>query len=187
MKISKTFTRKFTRNLVSQVNIAMEPLPNHLATNALNGEVLACVTHRTEHLHLLISGNPHETIQFYNIHSFQFPMVLGQPWLKRPNPHIDWSAGKVVSWSSLCYSSCLQSALALVKRTAPSPSPEPPDLSSIPSTYHNLGEVFNKQRALSLPLHRSYDCAINLIPGAPPPSSFQLVSPRKINHGEIHL
>ena len=31
--------------------------------------------------------------------------------------------------------------------------------------------VFNKERALSLPPHRPYDCAIDLLPGAPLPSS----------------
>ena len=35
-----------------------------------------------------------------------------------------------------------------------------------PSCYHHLKEVFNKTKALSLPPHRLYDCAIDLIPGS---------------------
>ncbi len=54
----------------------------------------------------------------------------------------------------------------------PNPSQfSPPDLSSVPREYHDLGEVFSKDRALSLPPHRPYDCAIDLVPGAPLPSS----------------
>ena len=42
----------------------------------------------------------------------------------------------------------------------------PPDLSDPPSVYHDLAPVFSKDRALSLPPHYPYDCAIDLLPGA---------------------
>ena len=48
----------------------------------------------------------------------------------------------------------------------PTADPNYPDLSSVPSCYHHLKEVFNKTKALSLPPHRPYDCAIELIPGS---------------------
>ena len=48
---------------------------------------------------------------------------------------------------------------------------EPPDLYLVPPIYHDLGEVFSKCCALALPPHRPYDCAIDLLPGAPLPSS----------------
>ncbi|XP_034077337.1 uncharacterized protein LOC117549482 [Gymnodraco acuticeps] len=44
-----------------------------------------------------------------------------------------------------------------------------PDLPNVPSCYHNLREVFSKTRASTLPPHRPYDCAIDLLPGAPIP------------------
>ena len=50
-------------------------------------------------------------------------------------------------------------------------SPEPLDLSPVPPDNHDLAEVFSKTRALSLPPHRPYDCAIDLIPGSTLPSS----------------
>lgn len=43
-----------------------------------------------------------------------------------------------------------------------------PDLSGVPECYLELKEVFNKTKATSLPPHRSYDCAIDLLPGASP-------------------
>lgn len=56
--------------------------------------------------------------------------------------------------------------LSLFRLASPDPPPEPPDLSSIPAEYHDLEEVFNNAKALSLPPHRPYDYAIHLVPGA---------------------
>ncbi|KAG5263850.1 hypothetical protein AALO_G00269340, partial [Alosa alosa] len=44
-----------------------------------------------------------------------------------------------------------------------------PDISNVPECYHGLREVFNKTKATSLPPHRPYDCAIDLLPGTAPP------------------
>ena len=154
----------------SQVGIALEQLPSPLDANALDGQHLARITHRTKPLELIVLGNHHETIQFFVIPSPQTPLVLGHPWLKRHNPQFDWSAGKVVRWSTYCHSTCLQSALSPAEGGVPS-SKEPPNLTLVPPEYHDLGEVFSKMHALSLPPHRPYDCAIKLLPGAPLPSS----------------
>lgn len=47
----------------------------------------------------------------------------------------------------------------------------PPELSSVPEVYHELGEAFSKQHTLSLPPHCPYDCRMDLLPGAWLPSS----------------
>ncbi|XDV13693.1 hypothetical protein PO909_002052 [Leuciscus waleckii] len=39
------------------------------------------------------------------------------------------------------------------------------NLSNVPAEYLDLKEVFSKSRAASLPPHRPYDCAIDLMPG----------------------
>ena len=49
--------------------------------------------------------------------------------------------------------------------------PEPPDLPSVPPEYHDLAPVFSKHHTLSLPPHQLYNCATDLQPGAPLPSS----------------
>ncbi|KAI3377400.1 hypothetical protein L3Q82_008590 [Scortum barcoo] len=46
-----------------------------------------------------------------------------------------------------------------------------PDLSKVPPCYYDLKEVFNKTKATSLPPHREWDCAIELLPGAPIPKA----------------
>ena len=50
----------------------------------------------------------------------------------------------------------------------PGPTPGPPLHQREP---HGLDPVFSKQRGLSLPPHRPYDCAIDLLPGSPYPGS----------------
>lgn len=37
------------------------------------------------------------------------------------------------------------------------------DLSNVPAEYLHLKEVFSKSQAASLPPHRPYDCAIELL------------------------
>jgi len=46
---------------------------------------------------------------------------------------------------------------------------ETPDLSNIPSKYHEFADVFSKIKAKILPPHRPYDLKINLEEGAQPP------------------
>ncbi|KAG1974134.1 retrotransposable element [Pimephales promelas] len=46
---------------------------------------------------------------------------------------------------------------------------EPGDLAGVPREYHDLRAVFSRSRATSLPPHRLYDCAIDLLPGTTPP------------------
>ena len=73
--------------------------------------------------------------------------------------------GKVTSWSIECHANCLRTACSHAVPSRVSES-APPDLSLVPETYHELGEVFSKQKAQSLPPHRPYDCTIKLFPGA---------------------
>ncbi|XP_056144376.1 uncharacterized protein zgc:153292 [Lampris incognitus] len=64
----------------------------------------------------------------------------------------------------------------------PSLDPEFPDLSRVPVCYHDLKEVFSKARAISLPLHQAYDCAIDLLPGTSPPKDISIFSPDEQTH-----
>lgn len=136
------------------------------AVQDLNGRALACATHHTTSLTLLVSGNHQEQIQFFLIPSSLSPAVLGSPRLANHNSQIDWTLGTITMWSSCC----LRSALPPVPLDLTSPSAAV-DPTVLPQVYHALGEVFSKQWAFSLPPHHLYDCAINLLPGAPLTSS----------------
>lgn len=74
-----------------------------------------------------------------------------------------------MNWSLHCHSHCLQFTIP-ASITLPAAAPEDIDLSFVASEYHGLLQVFSKDRVLSLPLHRPYDCAIDLLPGAPLPT-----------------
>lgn len=93
-------------------------------------------------------------------------MALGLPWLRTHNPSVDWITREVLFTSDYCRSRCF---CATPPPTLAAPvlvSPDHSDCANIPSCYHDLKEVFNKTKACSLPPHRSYDCAIDLLPGA---------------------
>ncbi|KAI3355849.1 hypothetical protein L3Q82_004229 [Scortum barcoo] len=137
-----------------------------ISASLLDGHLLGTVTHQTEPIHMLLSGNHHETIQFHILHSPRLPLILGYPWLQRHNPHVDWLTGAILGWGSSCHQVCLRQAVV------PQPShcsSTPPDLKGVPSEYLDFREVFNKAKATSLPPHRPYDCAIDLQPGTTPP------------------
>lgn len=156
--------------LVSQLGLTTEKLKEPLEASTLDGRLLARVTTRTCPVQLQLSGNHFEEISFFVIDSPFIPLVLGHSWLTKHNPHIDWISAKVHNWSSACLASCLRSALPS-SVTRQKPEPDRPDLSLIPVEYHEISEVFCKQQALSLPPHRPYDCAIDLLPGSTFPRS----------------
>lgn len=95
------------------------------------------------------------------------PNVLGHPWLTKHNPRVVWGSNTVTLWSESCHESCLVSACAVVPVSVF--QKENRVLPNVPVEYLDLKEVFSKSRAASLPLHRPYDCAIDLVSGKSPP------------------
>ncbi|XP_077103054.1 uncharacterized protein LOC143754001 [Siphateles boraxobius] len=134
-----------------------------MPVHALNGQRLPTISLATEDITLITSGNHTETISFYILDTPLAPIVLGHPWLTRHNPKVDWQLKSVSAWSSYCHKSCLVSACPSV--SVPVFQEKAVDLSNVPTEYLDLKEVFSKSRAASLPPHRPYDCAIELLPG----------------------
>lgn len=77
-----------------------------------------------------------------------------------------------MNWAGGCENKCCKPCESNVKTVFnvvsvnADPSTEPPNLSSVLSCYHDLGEVSSKSKATSLPPHRPYDYPIDLIPQA---------------------
>ena len=130
---------------------------------------------------ILISGNHQEELVLLVMRSPRVPLVLGRPWMRKHNPQVDWSQGLITGWSPDCHTTSLQSAAQPFSSTQPTTT-APPDLSSIPAEYHDLGEVFSRSCATSLPPHHSYDYAIDLLSGISPPRGrlFSLSAPERI-------
>ncbi|TWW62375.1 hypothetical protein D4764_04G0010220 [Takifugu flavidus] len=79
------------KELSIQLGMDRVPLPHSVPASALDGHLLGTVTHQTTPIHMLLSGNHHETIQFHVLKSPHLPFILGYPWLRRHNPNIDWA------------------------------------------------------------------------------------------------
>ncbi len=154
-------------SLAQLLHIPLVPLRHKISVSALNGQSLPPISLSTVPITLVTSGNHSETITFLVTHSPLAPVVLGHPWLTQHNPRVDWGHNTVSEWSRACYASCLVSAGFSVCDSVL--QEEMGNLSNVPEEYLDLKEVFSKSRAASLPPHRPYDCAIDLVPGMSPP------------------
>lgn len=143
--------------------IPLEELECPLRANALDGSPLTNITHRTCPI-------PLHKICLYIYPMPQTPLVLGHPWLRDHNPQIDWAGNRILGWSPTCLSSCLKSAIPRQVSSNRIPSIIA-NLNLVPTEYGDLSDVFSKERAVSLPPHRPYDCAIELLLCATLPSS----------------
>ncbi len=155
------------RTLAHWLNIPTTSLRHKIPVSSLNGQPLSDITHSTIPVTLITSGNHTETVEFFITDSPMAPVVLGHPWLTRHNPRVNWDQSSVSAWSEECYASCLVSACSPV--SCVSLQDEAVNLSNMPKEYLDLREVFSKSRAASLPPHRLYDCAIELVLGMSPP------------------
>uniref|UniRef100_A0AAQ6IR55 Gypsy retrotransposon integrase-like protein 1 n=1 Tax=Anabas testudineus TaxID=64144 RepID=A0AAQ6IR55_ANATE len=169
------------QQLAANLGLQLHPLPQPMQVKALDGHIIHPCSALTDPVHLSID-NHFEVLQFHIIHSPSLPLVLGASWLRRHNPHIDWSSGRVFGWGPGCSTTCLQAAHPVSTPQVSDQVEEFPDLSSVPSVYLDLKQVFNKVRATSLPPHRPYDCAIDLLPGTSPPRGrlYSLSAPERV-------
>lgn len=77
--------------LAHKLSLKTERLPQPIEAGSVNGSPFFRITHKTEKI--LVSINDRETNMSF--HVFSAPM-LGLPWLKEHNPHIDWHTGQVL-------------------------------------------------------------------------------------------
>ncbi len=165
--------------LARKLKVPVFVLKNTISVIALSGQSLSPVTHTTGLIRLVTSGNHTEDIHFFLTNSPSVPVVLGHPWLTVHKPHINWGHDYVLAWSDKCHTSCLLSACPSLSCSVF--QDEHGDLSNVPSEYLDLKGVFSKSQAASLPPHRPYDCAIDLLPGTSPPKGrlYSLSTPER--------
>lgn len=137
----------------------------------------------TPELRLRISCMHEETLAHLVLEEAKVDIVLGHPWLAQHQPTICWSNGQIQQWSNSCISSCLH--------VLPTPTPKPVLLGSmniespptctevdLPAEYRDYNDVFSKTAATLLPPHRSWDCAIDLLPDTKMPKG--LIYPQSV-------
>lgn len=182
------------KELALKLNLTLILLSSPVKANALDGRLLFTVTHCTElAVKMCINDNHVEEIIFHVMESVQHPLILGFPWLVKHNPVINWRSGEVKGWGEECKLKCNKKEVIVRKLSTEivtdinyPKSPHDslsdfPDLSKVPTCYHDLKEVFSKSRATSLPPHRQYDCAIDLVSGSTIPKGrlYSLSVPEK--------
>ncbi len=152
---------------VGQLHLELTPCNSSLAVEALDGRPLGKgkILRLTEPVTLRIGTLHSERIQFYVIRSPTHPLILGLPWLRTHDPQISWREGQITEWGPTCQERCLSKITRKPNTTPTSTS----DAINLPPEYADLVEVFSKGKASQLPIHRSVDCAIELLPGTTPP------------------
>jgi len=75
-------------SLALKLQIPITSLTHKISVNALHGQELPRITHSTEHITLITSGNQSETISFLLLNSLSAPVVLGHPCLTQHSPRI---------------------------------------------------------------------------------------------------
>ncbi|KAK3520197.1 hypothetical protein QTP70_017927 [Hemibagrus guttatus] len=104
-------------------------------------------------------------------------IILGRPWLEQHNPILSWSTGEVLKWGDTCFPGCFPhlpaphspTPISLPVQATSIESPLVNQPLQIPTCYAPFSDVFCPKRASKLPLHRPWDCAIDLLPGEPVP------------------
>ena len=85
-------------DLACQLGVESRLLPEPIPVRALDGHLLGTITSITSPISMMISGNHRETICFHLLRSPNQPLILGSPWLRLHNPHLDWVSGTIKEW-----------------------------------------------------------------------------------------
>ena len=110
--------------LARSATLPLVALECPLAVSALDGHNLGPITHRSIPLSMTISGNHVERIRFYILRTPHSPLILGRPRLELHIPHVSYSEGRILSWSTACHAWCLRAAQT--PSSPPQPSPAVP-------------------------------------------------------------
>lgn len=141
--IDKEFAKKIgLKLLLKKSPVSLTPFDGSPAEN---------ITHQAfAELHL---GNHVQKLRFDVTTLSHFAIILGLPWLRTYNPHIDW-ANEVIEITE-------DNELALKGTTVPE-NPE----ETVPKELHEYLDVFGEEEARELPPHRPWDMKIELAPGS---------------------
>uniref|UniRef100_A0A670JXT1 ribonuclease H n=1 Tax=Podarcis muralis TaxID=64176 RepID=A0A670JXT1_PODMU len=152
--------------------VPLQNKPEPVQVEAIDGRLLrsGAVTRETQPLVLCLQQ--HREVRTLDIASMpRFPLVLGMDWLEAHNVQIDW-VNRTVHFPDPC-----PHALSEMLAAAPTEEAVP----TLPAVYRHYQDVFEERGADQLPPHRSFDCGIDLQPGAPLPVSrlYSLTEPER--------
>ena len=163
----------------NEVGIQAIPKKRYEAVRAVDGTNLSSgpIVNHTEPVEIITQEGHREILQFNLIDAPQFQLILGLPWLTEHNPLIDWSARTITYNSDFCKESCFKEEKEHKEISQANYLSEGGmaictiHTAEIPLEYAEYSDVFSEMEAENLPPHRSYDCKIELEPGANLPCS----------------
>uniref|UniRef100_A0A8C5QDJ5 Gypsy retrotransposon integrase-like protein 1 n=1 Tax=Leptobrachium leishanense TaxID=445787 RepID=A0A8C5QDJ5_9ANUR len=123
------------------------------------------VTQETLPVKVWVGPRHQEILSFDLVPSPMFPVILGTPWLRKHDPIIQWSTELITLSSPYCNQKCLASSPPLSINTILDMNMRKTGV-QIPTCYQEYRDVFDERGVETLPLHRKYDCPIDLLPGA---------------------
>ena len=81
-------------------NLSLDVLSQPCQLYLVDGRPAAKITHSTT-INLNLQGHE-ESLTFYITKLDKYELILGQKWLRRHNPSIDWSSNLVIFSSNYC-------------------------------------------------------------------------------------
>ncbi|KAF5895380.1 Transposon Tf2-6 polyprotein, partial [Clarias magur] len=127
------------------------------------------VRYITPPLRMQVGWLHEEKIRFLVLEKSTSDVILGRPWLTLHDPILSWQEGEILKWGDDCFSHCLSQVPALPLNSTSVESLTGVPHHDIPEAYSSFQDIFCPVRATQLPPHRPWDCAIDLLPGAPVP------------------
>lgn len=92
-----------------QLGIPLEPLSSPLCVS-IKWSVADQDFVPNKRVHLMLSGNDCEYLEFHRFSTPQTPIIFGCTWLETHDLHINWTDRRIESWSFFCLSHCLDYA-----------------------------------------------------------------------------
>ncbi|KAK3538674.1 hypothetical protein QTP86_012137 [Hemibagrus guttatus] len=152
--------------LVEELGISTSPCVPSLRITAIDSQPIGegYLKRQTELLGFQVGLFHHERLTFYVTSSPANPVILGFLWLRRHDPQISWRTGELTHWSPACLRDCLRNPVSRSCRTCSVEEVNPGAHGRLPQPYADFYRVFSEERALRLPEHQDWDCAIDLLP-----------------------
>lgn len=154
-----------------QIPIIPKISPLHLKMVDGSDPASGLITHQTSPVRVQIQSS--EFWITFQVGSFpHHPIILGLPFLRQSQPKFLWEDNQIEIQGELIKFKRREDQLgpyALATLVTPAPSLLDPsysntmDLNSLPLEYREFADVFSPEEASILPIHRPYDCAIDLI------------------------
>ncbi|KAK3572758.1 hypothetical protein QTP86_007043 [Hemibagrus guttatus] len=178
------------RVLVEELRIPTIPNIPSLRIMAIDSQPIGggYLTHQTELLDFKVGLFHREHLAFYVTSSPANPVILGFPRLRQHDPQISWDKGELVCWSATCLSKCLHEPVSRPCLTSVVEDSGSLASGHVPCIYEDFQEVFSRERAGRLLVHRAWDCAIDLLPNTSPPQGLGLctLSAGGKSHGGVY-